>query len=149
MSRTYGKAQSGDFDRINGLFVEMLQTVCHTDRVSGYSPGDMDRFFAGGEDWICTAVDQDTIIGFLSIEVHREDRNYLYLDDLSVTEKYRSQGIGTALIRQAEEYAKELKLREICLHVEKTNVSARRLYQRLGYGIANEEETRYLMIKTL
>lgn len=43
MSVTYGKAQSSDFDRINELFIEMLNTIYNTDRAEGYSAGYMER----------------------------------------------------------------------------------------------------------
>lgn len=149
MSWIWGKAQRGDFDRLNELFIEMLQTIYDTDQADGYSSGDMDRFFAGGDEWICTVADHDTIIAFLSIEVHHEDQEYIYLDDLAVTGKYRNKGIGTSLIKRAEEYAKEIHLTTLYLHVEKTNVSALRLYQKLGYTICEEQGSRYLMSKEL
>lgn len=47
MSLIYGKAQSGDFDRLNELFIEMLRTIYNTEQVDGYAKGDMDRFFDG------------------------------------------------------------------------------------------------------
>lgn len=145
----YGKAQSSDFDRLNELFIEMLKTIYHTDQVNGYSAGDMDRFFDGRDEWVCTAAEHDTIIAFLSIEVHHEDVEYIYLDDLSVTDLYRNQGIGTSLIKRAEAYAEEISISKIYLHVEKTNTSALRLYRRFGYGIEEEQGTRYLMSKAL
>ena len=37
----------------------------------------------------------------------------------------------------------------IYFHVEKSNVSAFRLYKRLGYTINEEQGSRYLMIKEL
>ena len=94
-------------------------------------------------------MDNDAIVAFLSIEVHHEDEEYIYLDDLSVTRAYRNKGIGTSLIKRAEEYAKKIGIYNICLHVEKTNVSAFSLYKRLGYIIKEEQGSRYLMIKEL
>ena len=60
-----------------------------------------------------------------------------------------STAIGTKLIKTAEIYAKEINISTICFHVEKTNTNAFRLYQRLGYEIYKDQETRYLMIKHL
>ena len=34
MSLIYGKAQSGDFDRLNELFIEMLRTIYNTEQVA-------------------------------------------------------------------------------------------------------------------
>ncbi len=147
MSWTLGKAEKKDSDRINELFIEMLQTIYHTDQVNGYGEGDLDRFFDGRDEWVSIAVDEGKIIAFLSIEVHHEEEEYVYLDDLSVTEQYRNQGIGTTLIRNAEKYAKDINIHEICFHVEKSNTAAFRLYQRLGYEIYEDQGSRYLMMK--
>ena len=148
MSWTLGKAEKKDSNRINELFIEMLQTIYNTDQVNGYSDGDLDRFFDGRDEWISIAVDdEDNIIAFLSIEVHHEDEEYIYLDDLLVTKQYRNNGIGTKLIRNAETYAKEINIHKICFHVEKSNTAAFRLYQRLGYEIYEDQGSRYLMIK--
>ncbi len=149
MSWTLRKAEKKDSDRINELFVEMLQTIYNTDQVNGYSEGDLDRFFDSRDEWVCIAVDEEEIIAFLSIEVHHEDEEYIYLDDLSVTKQYRNKGIGTELIRKAEGYAKEINISTICFHVEKSNTAAFRLYERLGYEIYEDQGNRYLMIKNI
>ena len=149
MSWTLGKAEKKDSARINELFIEMLQTIYHTDQVDGYSDGDLDRFFDGRDEWISIAIDDDKIIAFLSIEVHHEDEEYIYLDDLSVTKQYRNIGIGTKLIRNAEAYAKDINIHEICFHVEKSNTEAFRLYRRLGYEIYEDQGSRYLMLKSI
>ena len=147
MSWTLGNAEKKDSDRINELFIEMLQTIYHTDQVDGYAEGDLDRFFDGRDEWVSIAIDEGKIVAFLSIEVHHEDEEYVYLDDLSVTEQYRNQGVGTTLIRNAEKYAKDIRIHEICFHVEKSNTAAFRLYQRLGYEIYEDQGSRYLMMK--
>ena len=150
MNLIYCKAQSSDFDRLNELFIEMLMTIYNTEQVDGYVDGDMDRFFDGRDEWVCKVIDHDKIVAFLSIEVHHEeDEEYIYLDDLSVTKSYRNKGIGTSLIKKSEEYAKEIGIHSIYFHVEKSNVSAFRLYKRLGYTINEEQGSRYLMIKEL
>jgi len=51
------------------------------------------------------------------------------------------------LIRNAEKYAKDIHIHEICFHVEKSNTAAFRLYQRLGYEIYEDQGRRYLMMK--
>ena len=73
--------------------------------------------------------------------------DYIYLDDLSVTKAYRNLGIGSALIREAEIYARKIGIRDIVFHVEKSNTSAFRLYERLGYKVFRDDDSRYLMNK--
>ena len=149
MHYTYRKAVKQDSERINGLFIEMMQTIRGTDQVNGYPYGYLDKFFDGRDEWISVAVYNDEIVAFLSIEVHHEEKEYIYLDDLSVTSNHRNNGIGTKLIKTAESYAKKINVSTICFHVEKTNTNAFRLYQRLGYEIFKDQETRHLMIKHL
>ena len=89
------------------------------------------------------------MIAYLSVEVYREPQTYVYLDDCSVTASHRNKGIGTALIRSAENYAGELKIPVIIFHVKKTNGEAFRLYERLGYSICRDDGDRYLMQKEI
>ena len=144
MTYSIRKAVQEDEQRILELFIEMLQTIYHTEEVQGYEPGYLDRYWKNGEDTILVAEDDD-VIAYLAVEVHREDVDYIYLDDLSVTEKKRGNGIGTSLIHKAEEYAMELGIADILFHVEKNNKSAFRLYERLGYKIFRDYGNRYLM----
>ena len=150
MAFVFGKAEKKDAGRINELFMEMLQTIYHKEQVDGYEDVCLDKFFDGGENWISIANDGNQIVAFLSIEVHREDDfDYIYLDDFSVTEQYRGQGIGTQLVNRAEAYAKEIQISKISLHVEKSNTAAFNLYKKLGYRIYKEQGTRLLMVKDL
>ena len=149
MDYTFRKAVKQDSERINQLFIEMMQTIRKTDQVNGYPYGYLDKFFDGRDEWISVAVYNGEIVAFLSIEVHHEEKEYIYLDDLSVTNNHRNNGIGTKLIKTAESYAKEINISTICFHVEKTNTNAFRLYQRLGYEFFKDQENRYLMIKHL
>lgn len=139
-------AVPADEKRIRELFLEMLQTIYRTNDVKGYDEGALDRFWSGSEDRIFVAEDQD-VIAFLSAEVHHEERDYIYLDDFSVTEAYRNKGIGSALIHAAESFAKALRLPAIVLHVEKTNTSAMRFYRRMGYTVCRDDGNRYLLVK--
>lgn len=133
---------------IRELFQEMLRTIYRTETVRGYEEGYLDKYWRGGEDRIYVAADP-AAVAFLSVEVYREPEEYIYLDDLSVTERYRGRGIGTRLIREAEAYARKIGIRRIIFHVEKRNTSAYRLYERLGYSIHRDDGTRYLMKKEL
>ncbi len=143
------KAVKADEPRIRELFIEMLQTIYSTDDVSGYEDGYLDKFFNGHEDWICVAEVNGSVVSYLSIEVHHEEENFIYLDDLSVSAKYRSHGIGTSLIKAAEEFAYTQNIPAIVFHVEESNTGARKLYKRLGYSAMDEEKTRFRMIKRI
>jgi GNAT superfamily N-acetyltransferase len=55
------------------------------------------------------------------------------LDEVYLDPSRRGRGIGSALIEQAVEQARELGARRIYLEVEAANGPARRLYERLGW----------------
>ena len=146
MELVYRKARISDSKRIAELFGEMLRTIYHTDDVKGYEDGYLDKFFSGGGDRIYVAELEKEVVAFLSVEVYRED-GYIYLDDFSVTVACRGRGIGTKLIRLAEDYAKSEGIPAIVLHVEKTNEGARQLYGKLGYRDHEDQGNRILMVK--
>ena len=141
-------AVPADEDKIRALFLEMLRTICDTEQVDGYPDGYLDRFWAGGEDRIYVAEDGD-VVACLSVEVHDDHGKYLYLDDFSVTAACRGKGIGSALIRTAEALAAEVRAAAVLLHVNKTNSSAMRLYERSGYSIYRDDGPRFLMKKDI
>lgn len=141
-------AVPADEGKIRELFLEMLQTIYHTENVEGYQAGDLDRFWTGDEDRIFIAEDR-TVVGFLSVEVHHEKTDYIYLDDFAVTAEYRNKGIGSALMKAAESYANEISVFNLCLHVEKTNLSAMHFYENSGYVIYRDDGQKFLLSKEL
>lgn len=66
-----------------------------------------------------------------------ERRAYLY--SLRVMEMFRGHGIGTRLILEAEAILHARGIVWTTIAVAKENLSARRLYERLGYGIFAED----------
>lgn len=141
------KAVKEDEGSIKELFIEMLQTIYSTQNVDGYEEGYLDKFFDNRDDLIYVAEVDNSIVAYLSIEVHHEQEKYIYLDDLSVSEKFRNKGIGTNLLMTAEGFAKEADILTIIFHVEKSNISALKLYERIGYSIMDDEGSRLRMVK--
>ncbi len=148
MKFVYRKAELSDSKRIEELFIEMLRTIYNTNDVDGYENGYLDKFFSESEDLIYVAELEEEVVAFLSIEVYKDD-GYVYLDDLSVTEKYRDKGIGTKLISLAEDYSKDIGVSAIVFHVEKTNENAHKLYRKLGYMDNEDQGNRMRMVKEL
>ena len=54
---------------------------------------------------------------------------------IAVDEDWRGRGIGTALMHAAEDWARDRGLDMLELDVADANGDARRLYERLGYGL--------------
>lgn len=147
MKYTIRKADKKDEKRICDLFIEMLQTIYNTDDVKGYEDGNLNHYFEENEKVIFVAESENAVIGFLSVEVHRDEHEYIYLDDFSVSEKFRQNGIGNSLLKEAEEYGKSVNVSASLLHVEKTNERAFNFYKRNGYDVFEEQDNRLLLIK--
>ena len=147
MEICFRKAVSADFDRLNALFREMLRAIYGKEEAEGYSPGALDYYFSGGEDWICLAEIDGRIEGFLSMEAHRGEQNFLYLDDLCVSTACRGKGVGSALLERGEAYCKSLGLSAMVLHVEADNERARKLYEKRGFTLLKIDGTRLCLRK--
>lgn len=76
-----------------------------------------------------------------------------YINTVAVFPEYAGKGIGTQLMKLAEEKAKKSGLKKCSLTVDVLNEHAVRLYERLGYKIVETEEISqfrlYRMVKDL
>jgi len=82
-------------------------------------------------------------VGVLSL-VEREGE--VFLGNIEVSPDYQGKGIGTFVIRSVLKEAHR-KGKPVALQVLKVN-PARRLYERLGFSVAGETATHYLMKAT-
>ena len=62
----------------------------------------------------------------------------LYVDSLAVVEKFRNQGVATALLRSAVQKAEQMQLPAVGLLVDADNPCAERLYQNVGFAYVND-----------
>lgn len=62
-------------------------------------------------------------------------RDEYYLANMAVLPEYQGRGIGTRLLANAEEKAKQVGIEKCSLIVDTENPSARRLYERFGYQV--------------
>jgi ribosomal protein S18 acetylase RimI-like enzyme len=69
-------------------------------------------------------------IGRLSVDRTTPD---LHLVEISLTPEWRGRGVGGALIARLQDEVRRGPAARIILNVERTNPSAQRLYQRLGF----------------
>lgn len=80
--------------------------------------------------------------GVLVVEERPQE---LYLGLIELLPDYQGRGIGTQIVSELQAKAHDAGL-PLALHVLKTNEPARRLYERLGFTIAADEEVRYRMV---
>ena len=98
--------------------------------------------------YILVAKIDNKIVGFLSAKFKKTPwykyANACMIDEVSVSEKCRSCGIGTALIKKILSVCKKKKIEEVKLDIYNVNTGAKRLYERLGF-----EDLRQQMSLTL
>lgn len=80
------------------------------------------------------------IIGVFSGEVVVDE---LQVDNLAVTEQWRRQGIGRALLKSALSRASCLGARTASLEVRATNASARAFYENEGFTLVGHRKLYY------
>ena len=149
MDIVFRTATLRDKTAIENLFIEMLRSIYQKEIVVGYESDYLNRFFIDSEDRVIIAELNNTVIGYISVELKRENVPFAYLDDFCVQKKYRSRGIGTKLLQLSEIYANENGITDILLHVETANLSAQKLYKKNGYEILKTDGSRILMKKHL
>jgi ribosomal protein S18 acetylase RimI-like enzyme len=100
--------------------------------------GELVRAAAGEVDYlaVCTPVDLPVAIGGIDYQVSEEAGT---LWQFAVLPALRSRGLGTLLIRAAEQRIRSRGLRRAALAVEENNPRARALYERLGYAAYGRE----------
>ena len=79
--------------------------------------------------------------GVIVVEHHAEEH---YIALIEILPAFQRRGVGTSIVRQLIDIAREDGL-PLSLHVLKTNVPARRLYERLGFAVVQDEAVRYKM----
>ena len=67
----------------------------------------------------------------------------IHINNLAMRAQFRAQGIGTALLHRVLAEARELGARRATLEVRASNSPARRLYERLGFGVAGTRRNYY------
>ncbi|MHB1294114.1 MAG: GNAT family N-acetyltransferase [Anaerolineae bacterium] len=80
------------------------------------------------------------MMGYVYNQPHEGE---VYVSALAVTPKARGQGVGTALLEEVLAYTHALGKHSIGLEVIDTNPGARRLYERMGFGVVKHQRMPY------
>lgn len=93
-----------------------------------------------GQGQIFVAIVQENIVGFIAIRQEHEHDTYLstltdyaYISDSVVLAPYRCQGIGTALLDTAQDYARQQGIHTLKIQVLARNQRARQVYLSDGF----------------
>ena len=86
------------------------------------------------EDILMGAFEDDRLLGCCLLT--RMDDGTVRLRQMAVPNSMQGKGVGRALMIFAENIARDLGYKKLCMHARKTAVG---FYQKLGYGIAGDE----------
>ncbi len=92
-----------------------------------------DRTYTISEVPAIVAKSEDKIVGFLSF--NEFNQNAILIVALAVLPQYHGCGIGQALIRHIEDYAKNQKKQQLLVVTSNDNLPALAFYQRLGFQL--------------
>lgn len=142
------KIRMATVDDVSGIMPIFSEVVdYHADIDSEvYTDADMNAFEQSVRDqltkdnWkIFVAETDDKIIGFLTLQIRRNRRQYGNVADtdgnidcLAVDKNYRHMGIGTKLMEHVENYLKDNHIFEMRLTVSMYNLNAIKCYEKMG-----------------
>jgi ribosomal protein S18 acetylase RimI-like enzyme len=119
----------GDFERVAELTNENFPHMTMT-------PSKMSWRLSLGYSYFVAVVD-GRVVGFADIRIGKKVAK---LAGMAVEEKFRSHGVGSALIRKAIEFAMENGKRLIYLKVRCDNPTAIQFYKSQGFLVKRESE---------
>lgn len=96
-------------------------------------PHDYDDYLNNPDKTIFFAYSGKDCVG--QIILKKDWNNYCLIEDLCVAQSARGQGIGSALIQKAAEWAKHSGLQGLSLETQDNNLSACRFYAKCGFTI--------------
>jgi len=71
----------------------------------------------------------------------------MIIDSVLTNEEYRRQGYGTKLMAEAIKLAKKMKVDSVELNVNKNNVAAKKLYEKIGFEKTKKDYYRLILNK--
>lgn len=134
------KIKESDFQDLIALFLEFATFQQSSEKMTNTH-----EFMLRDKDYINGFVarnENNDIVGYVTIfyAYYTWVGKSLYMDDLYVREKYRGNGIGSALINKVISLAKEENCNRLRWQVSDWNDSAIRFYEALGAKIDNVEK---------
>lgn len=102
------------------------------------------------------AEEEGAVLGAITVHWTGEKRKAAHMVSLAVLPEFRNRGIASALLREAEDAARELGAKDMVLEVRVTNVPAMNLYLHRGYALGGvirnyygPGKNAYFMLRTL
>jgi len=90
-----------------------------------------------------TAILDQDVVGYISL-LERGIDSAVCVTDLVVNATVRRQGIGSALLAAAQDWAADRSLRRVILEMQSKNLPAIRFSQKFGYDFCGYNDQYYL-----
>ena len=146
---------------VKNLLLELQKHICNIDQEGYNIMGDdyCEIYFAktmeevkSYEGKIFLAIEKDEVVGLIVGLINNEDMEEFdfkapkrgRVSELVVKEKYRSLGIGDALLKYLEKHFKSVGCSDVLIEVFSYNYKALKFYEREGYHNRVVEMTRKL-----
>ncbi len=97
------------------------------------------EFLADSRHHLAVAIDKNQVVGFVSaVHYLHPDKPHpeLWINEVSVAETHRRQGLGKRLMNAVFDVARELGCAEAWVLTERENTAAMNLYSAVGNGLA-------------
>ena len=94
---------------------------------------DYTEYIDDPEKAVFLAYDEKECVG--QIVLRKDWNGYAFIEDICVAAAARKNGIGTALMQKAEEWAKDIGLKGLALETQDNNLAACRFYAKYGFVI--------------
>jgi len=88
----------------------------------------------------------DELIGLVASYCNHSENLKAFITNVSVHSAFTRRGVAEKLLQQCIEHAKLTEIHQICLEVGRDNLSARRLYGRLGFNVSGVSPNKVEMI---
>lgn len=86
-----------------------------------------------------------TLCGLVAAYCNDSERSSAYVTNVSVLHEYQGKGIASLLMAQFIKYVKDLGFKVVELEVDKKNVRAIGLYEKIGFAIQGESSRGVVM----
>ncbi|MCX6767937.1 MAG: GNAT family N-acetyltransferase [Candidatus Micrarchaeota archaeon] len=151
------RAERGDSAEIAGNWTALMgQNRRFNPRLLALKPDSLavykkflEKQFSSKKARVFVAEADGKVIGHVMVSVKKLPPVYAidteaYVDELFVKERFRGKGVGTALLREAEKWAKQMGLREFSLATNVKNTRAQKVYRDFGFGGLNLKLVKFL-----
>ena len=132
------------FENGKWSYCEVLSDTVSRKQYPNYDGAAVEDYISSENRIAYLAYDGDNCVG--QILIAKTWNNYAHIEDISIAEAHRGQGIGSKLIAKSELWAKANHLHGLSLECQDNNVLASRFYKKNGFTIGGVNTELYSML---